>query len=207
MGVNHTLSDTSSFYLRLEENGKILSEKIVTKNDSVQELQKMKESTLTYNTDNELNARIGIYDEKDNLYILLADDRPLKKGFHKSEFLEAKTELPFNKTYYFKVKDKGKTVAQQKIFLDKAEAKKYAPITKRGTFSCKLAQDLPLAQLAVYDTENQVVWVIFSDSKLYKGNKQFQYAFQHQYGAEANFTLKLTDKEGNTIAQQEIRGK
>lgn len=207
MGVNHTLSDTTSFYLRLEENGKILSEKVVTKNDSVPSLQKMKESIITYNTDNETTALIGIYDEADNLYLLLADDKPLKKGFHKSAFLEAQTELPLNKDYFFKVKADGKTVAQQKIFLDRAEAKKYAPITKRGTFSCKLAQDIPLAQLAVYDTNDQIVWVIFTDSKLYKGNKQFQYAFQHQYGAEATFTIKLTDKDKNVIASQEVKGK
>jgi hypothetical protein len=207
MGVNHTLADTATFYLRLEENGKILYEKIVSKNDSVQDLQKMKESTLTYNTDNEITARIGIYDEKDNLYILLADNKDLKKGFHKSAFLEAKTELPMNKTYYFKVKADGKTVAQQKIFLDREEAKKYAPITKRGVFSCKLDKDIPLAQLAVYDTNEQVVWVVFTDSKLYKGNKQFQYVFQHQYGADANFTIKLTDKEGNVISQQQVKGK
>ena len=205
MGVNHTLSDTTTFYLRLEENGKILSEKIVTKNDSVAELQKMKETALTYNIDNEINARIGIYDEADNLYILLADNKVLAKGFHKSQFLETNRELPLGKNYYFKIKANGKTVAQQKILLDKAEAKKYAPLTKRGTFFCKLTQDLLLAKLAVYDTNDQIVWVVFSDSRLVKGSKQIPYVFQHQYGSEAIFLLKLTDNEGNIIATQEIK--
>lgn len=205
MGVNHTLSDTTTFYLRMEENGKTISQKIVTKNDSVVALQKMKEAVLTYNIDNDINARVGIYDEADNLYILLADNKVLAKGFHKSQFLETNRELPLGKNYYFKVKTNGKTVAQQKILLDKAEAKKYAPLTKRGTFTCKLENDLSMAKLAVYDTNDQIVWVVFSESKLYKGNKQFPYVFQHQYGAEATFLLKLTDNEGNTIATQEIK--
>lgn len=205
MGVNHTLSDTTTFYLRMEENGKTISQKIVTKNDSVAVLQKMKETTLTYNTDKEINARVGIYDEADNLYILLADNKVLAKGFHKSQFLETNRELPLGKNYYFKVKADGKTVAQQKILLDKAEAKKYAPLTKRGTFTCKLEKDLSMTKLAVYDTNDQIVWVVFSDSKLYKGNKQIPYVFQHQYGSEATFVLKLTDNEGNVIATQEIK--
>lgn len=202
MGVNHTLKDTTTFYLRLEENGKVISEKIVTKNDSVPTLQKMNEATLAYNIDTDVKARIGIYDEADNLYILLADDKPLKKGFHKSEFLEAKRELPLGKNYFFKVKANGKTLAQQKILLDRAEAKKYATLTKRGTFTCKLEKDIPIAKLAVYDTNDQIVWVVFADSKLARGNKQIPYVFQHQYGAGAVFTLKLTDNEGNIIASQ-----
>jgi hypothetical protein len=206
MGVNHTLSDTSTFYLRLEENGRIISEKIVSKQDSVPELQKMKETSLTYDIDNEVEARIGIYDENDNLYIMLADKKLLKKGFHKSEFLDAKRELPLNKNYYFKVKNKEKTLAQQKVLLDRDEAKKYAPITKRGTFACKLEQDIAKAKLAVYDSEDNIVWVIFADSKLYKGGKSFSYVFQHQQGSEANFVIKLTDEKGNVVASQEIKG-
>jgi len=205
MGVNHILKDTTTFYLRLEENGKIISEKIVTKNDSVPQLQKMNKATLAYNVDSDVNTRIGIYDEEDNLYILLADNKPLKKGFHKSEFLEAKRELPLGKNYFFKVKANGKTLAQQKILLDKAEAKKYAPLTKRGTFTCKLEKDMPIAKLAVYDDNDQVVWVVFSDSKLSRGNKQIPYVFQHQYGTEAVFMLKLTDSEGNIIASQSVK--
>ncbi len=207
MGVNHTLSDTSTFILRLEENGKVISEKIVKPNDSVPDLQKMKEATLTYSIDNEINARIGVYDEADNLYILLADQKPLKKGFHKSEFLEAKRELPLGKNYYFKVKDNGKTIAQQKILLDRSEARKYAPLTKRGSFICKLDQDLSKAKLAVYDANDTIVWVIFSESKLGRGQKNIPFVFQHQYGAEAIFTLKLTDSEGNIIATQEVKAK
>lgn len=207
MGVNHTLNDTSTFYLRLEEDGKIISQKIVAKNDSVPSLQKMKTTALTYHLEDDVEAQVGIYDEEDKLYILLSDNKLLKKGFHKTELSDTNRELPLHKNYFLKVKTKGKTVAQQKILLDMSESKKYAPITKRGTFSCKLDKDLDKARLAVYDENEQIIWVVFSDSKLIKGQKQFPYVFQHQQGADATFTLKLTDENGNVIASQNVKGK
>jgi hypothetical protein len=209
IGIYHSEDSASTFDLRLEENNKVIAQKTLSPQDTIVKMRKLdQENALTFELKKSIKGRVGIYDEQDNLYILLTDNQTFPAGFHKLDFLGAKREIPFGKQYFFKVKEGDKTIHQSPFYLDnKKEQLKHAPITRRGTFICTLKEDIQKAKLAVYDQEGTVVWVIFSDSDLRKGGKNFPYVFQHRYGAEYKFLLKLTDKEGNVIKEEKIKGK
>jgi hypothetical protein len=207
LGVYHTEADTTSFVLKLEQGNKLVGRKIIHLRDSVAELQKIKTTEVNFDVPADMLARVGIYDKEDNLYILLSDNKILKKGFHRATFVDAKRELPLQKDYFLKIKIGTKTMAEQKILLNETEAKKYATLTKRGNFAFTLENDLTNGKIAVYDTENKIVWVVYETVKMGKGKKQVQYVFQHQYGADAMFVIKVTDENGNVLASQEIKGK
>ncbi|GAB4339945.1 MAG: hypothetical protein OHK0038_19280 [Flammeovirgaceae bacterium] len=209
IGIYHNEDSASTFDLRFEENGKVIAQKTLTPQDTIVRMRKLdQENTLTFELKKAIKARVGIYDEQDSLYILLSDNQHFSAGFHKLDFLGAKREIPFGKQYFFKIKEGETTIHQSPFYLDnKKDQLKYSPITRRGTFICNLKEDVQKAKLAVYDQEGQVVWVVFSDSDLRKGGKNFPYVFQHRYGADYFFFIKLTDKEGNVIKEEKIRGK
>jgi hypothetical protein len=203
LGVYHTLGDSAKVYLRLREAGQLLAERLVTTHDTIVRLQKLPETTLAYDLPQDVVARAGIYDEADQLYVLLQDDLKLAKGFHRSEFLKA-TEVPLGKTYFFKLKVGDQTVAQQQILTNRADKEKFAPMTKRGTFTFRLAQPVNQGKIAVYDPDGEVVWLVYAQANLSPGTKQVAYAFQHRRGRGSTFWLRLTDAAGNILAEQMV---
>ncbi|WP_020528728.1 hypothetical protein [Flexithrix dorotheae] len=201
IGMNHTLGDSARFNLKLETTARIISEKQVVISDTIIKLQEMKtEQFVTYELPEDTKASVGVYDENDQLYILLADHKLLPKGFNKSIFQSGRS-LPFGKKYFLKVKADGKTIVAQEFHLEADDAKRYAPIVKRGILKCQLKAPVEGAKLAVYDENNQIIWVVFENSYLGHGYKNLQYVFKHQKGPEAAFKVKLSDKEGNIIKE------
>ena len=201
-GINHTLGDSAEFILKLETTEKVIAEKVATIRDEVPKLQKMPETFVSFDLPSETVIRGGIYDDKDNLYVLLADKKKLLAGFNRIDFIKSR-DLPLDKKYFFKVKNmEGKTIVTQEFHLDNADKKNYRTITKRGTYKFKMQDGMINLKLAVYDRNNRIVWVIFDNSRLTKGMKSIPYVFQHRQGPDAPFYIKLTGKDGQIINEK-----
>lgn len=208
VGIYHYESDTSTFVLRLETPEKVLFEKIASPSDIIIPVRRVEQETiLTYEVPEEITARVAIYDSAENLYALLADNYKLIKGFHQS-ILSKTRELPVGISYFLKVinQSNGKVVVSKKIRIDKEEQQKHPLITRRGILQIELKHAINNAKLAIYDAENQIVWVVFENSYLTHGFKSYPYVFQHDAGENAYFVARITDEEGKIIAEKCVQG-
>jgi len=203
-GIFHTLGDSAKVYLRLHDGGKLLAERLATVRDTILRLQTLPETKVSYDLPKEVTARAGIYDEADQLYVLLQDSIKLTKGFHQSDFRKA-IGVPFGKKYFFKVKAGGQTLAQQEILLNQLDKEKFAPLTKRGTFTFRLAEAVKDGKIAVYDPAGAIVWVVYEQVSMSPGTKQVAYVFQHRQGRGAEFWLRITSPDGKVLAEQMVK--
>ena len=149
-GINHTLADTSTFELRLETADKVIARKIAAITDTVPKLQEMPENFVSFNLPTSTRIRGGIYDADDNLYVLLAEKRPLRAGFNRIDFLKSR-DLPHDKEYFFKIKDEeGKTLVSQEFKPSTGRKETFQNTTKRGNYRFKMDEgksDLRIAGL------------------------------------------------------------
>ncbi|TAF32274.1 MAG: hypothetical protein EAZ57_09240 [Cytophagales bacterium] len=207
-GFAHYQDPARVYTAKLMSGDKVLAEKIIDKNSTYTPLRKMnRAASISYDLPDNVLANVGVYDSLDNLYAPLAKDYRLGKGFHESSF-EGCRDLPLYQGFYFKIKNTadGKTIVSQKIPNTNSEAKKYDKIVKRGTLNVNLKQTYEHTRLVVVDEQEQIIWVVYEDSKLGAGAKGIPFVYQHTQGPNAKFKVRLLDEKGN-ILQEMCSGK
>jgi len=205
LGVFHTFADTTSFSLRFEDNGKMLFEKQITAADTIVQLQPIPETTfVTFKVDRPVTARVGVYDENDHLYILLADKQAIRPGMVKMQVLDGR-ELPAGKQYFLKVKEGDRAIVEQPFYADVATGELFPTRTKRGLAKFRLKDRLANADMVIVDESGRVIWSVFEDGFMERGNKQVPFVFQHQQGPNARFFWQLLNRHGEVVMQEEIK--
>lgn len=166
------------------------------------------EAYVTYELPEPVTARIGIYNEKDQLYLLLADDYRMDKGFRETKFIKG-NEVPHGQKYYLKVKHKksNKTIVSKQVYLDELSKSTHKNIVRRGRFSYNIEGKEQKAKLAVYNSSNEVVWVVFDISTLGHGIKVYDYGFEHNEGPKAIFYVRMTDEKGTILKEIKVNPK
>lgn len=206
-GIHHSLGDSIPFILKLEDaEGNVIDEKAIGYHDQIPEMRKMnQEQFITFDLEKPIRGKVGIYDEEDNLYILMFDNKEMRQGFHKIHFIEGR-DLPADKQYLIKVKDmEGNTVVADPLVSVDTPTKKFRPMAKRGVLRFNLKENITNARLDIYDSHGRKIWVVFENSRLRAGNKQIPYLFQHRQGPDATFTWKLIDGNGKLLEEHPIR--
>ncbi len=210
IGYTHHGADSTKFKLRLQdENGTVLSERIIALNDTIpKQIELSEETYVTYELQEPITSRVGIYNEQDELYLLLADDYKMNKGFRKTKFIKG-NEVPFGQKYFLKVKNTqtGKEVISKQIYLDELSKRNHKSVVRRGTFSYHVEGKSQKAKLAVYNSVGELVWVVFGNSTLGHGIKIYNYSFEHNEGPKAFFYVRMTDEEGIILKELKISPK
>ncbi len=202
-GFPHYSNPERTFTVKLMSGDKVLAERVIDKNSSYLPLRKMNRAiSATYDLPSDIVAQVGVYDSLDRLYAPLAMNYKLGKGFHESEF-EGCRDLPMHQAFYFKIKNlaDNQFVISQKIPQTNADAKTYAKIVKRGTMVVNLKEPLAHTRLVVVDTQDQIVWVVYEDSKISHGRNDIPFVFQHTQGPDAQFKVRLLDHNGQVIQE------
>jgi hypothetical protein len=204
VGLNHTYGDSATFRLVLYNGQETIAEKWISLNDTMPNMQKTdREVTATWVLNQEARVRVGIYDAEGQLYILLAEGLSLRKGMHRMVFTGGR-ELPFGKSYFFKVMDGDRELISQPYALD-TTPKDFEQITRRGTFTTTLKQPVAKARLIITDQQGKTVWSVFEGSSLSAGYKSIPWLLQHNQGPAVPFSLVLIDETtGETLHTQAI---
>ncbi|MEM7367841.1 MAG: hypothetical protein AAF587_04525 [Bacteroidota bacterium] len=205
VGASHSLGDSAELYLRLMEGEELISEKQVFVSDSITPLQRIhSEAVMIYSTDTDVQAKVGIYDSEDRLYFILAGDRHIPKGTHRSRFIAGKS-LPYGPEYFVKIKVGDQVLASQVLDVNSPPPTLYPKRVVKGKASFHLKQEITDGLLAIYDDKDRLKRVLYEIPSMRPGNKSFSYFFQHRQGKGASFFLRLTDKDGKLVIEKEIR--
>ena len=205
VGASHTLGDTAELYLRLISGDKIIQEKAVTPADTVAPIQKIHaKAVMTFLVKKAGASSVGVYDENDQLYFYINENRQLPMGFNRGTYIAGK-HLPPGKDYYIKVKMDGETLAEEKINPNAPEPKLFPRKRVNGYFSFKQKEVLRNAQIAVYDSDGKIKRILANANVLNPGNKKYSYSFEHFDGPDAIFYIRLTDKDGNVLQEKVVK--
>ena len=204
VGANHHLGDSAKLWLRLYEGDELIAEKPVALGDSVLELDHVHtEAIMVTDVREDTYATVGVYDEKDELYVLLAENRHFPKGTHRGRYIVG-SPLPFNKTWTLKIKEGDKILSEQILDTNAPEPIIYPSRTENGRFDVNIEEPIDGAQVAIYDKQGRIKHLMYKIHHLNPGSRWFSYKFEHRDGPDAKFYIRLTDKEGNVIAEKLI---
>ena len=204
VGANHHLGDSAKLWLRLYEGEVLIAEKTVTFGDTVLDLDKVHaEAVMVTEVREDTYATIGVYDENDDLFVLLAENKHFPKGIHRGRYIVG-SPLPFDKTYSIKIKADGQTLSEQVLNTDAPEPIIYPVRTVSGRFDVKIEEPIAGAQVAIYDEQGRVKHMMYKIHHLNPGSRWFSYKFEHRDGPDAKFYIRLTDKEGKIISEKLI---
>ncbi|TAE47816.1 MAG: hypothetical protein EAZ89_16830 [Bacteroidetes bacterium] len=204
VGASHTLGDSAVLYLRLSEGDSVIFEKQISATDSITPLKRYhSQAVLIYEAKTDLRADIGVYDAEGNLYFILAENKLIPKGMHRSTYIVGK-DLPENQRFEVRIVTQGNVLAGEVLNPDAPVPVVYPPRTVSGAYAFDIDQPLHNVRLAIYDAEGRPKRILYDIAVMNPGHKRFTYSFEHRDGPEARFYLRLTDTEGNTLQEKEI---
>jgi hypothetical protein len=201
LGLFHTLGDEAKLYLKLEEDGDVISQKEIDVNSQITPLTKVYTTNrIEFELEKGTKATVAVYDSLDNLYFLMKENKQYNQGENIST-LVAKTYLPKNKTYYMKIKAGDKTIASQKMILDQGEQKLFPKKYVRGLLQFQLHDDYRGVKVAVFDKNHEKVRTIM-DGNLGRGSKRIPFNFYHYRDPKEILYMRVFDKDGGLLAEQ-----
>ena len=204
VGASHTLGDSAEVFLRLKEGEELISERQVFVSDRITPLQRIhSEAVMVYTAKEDVTATVGIYDAQDRLYFLLAGERHIPKGIHRSRFIAGKS-LPFDQEYFVKVKVGEEVLASQRLDVHAPPPKLYPKRSVSDKAVFHLKEGIQNGRLAIYDSQGRLKRILYEVPAMQAGTKKINYSFQHRQGRGAKFYLRLTDTEGKVVVEQEI---
>ncbi|MEO0894779.1 MAG: hypothetical protein AAFY71_00065 [Bacteroidota bacterium] len=204
VGANHYEGDSSKVVLRLFEGDELVAEKWIQVGDSATETKDIHvQAMLNYDVPETMKGRVGLYDEEGRLCVLVQDDRMLKEGAHRTRLVAKSYVLP-DHDYFMKIMVGEEEIASAPIRLDQEAPVLQPLIRKSGSFYINLEEEIFDAQLAVYDANGELHYVMYHITHLNPGRKKFSYRFSHDHGREATFSARLTGKEGEILWEKEL---
>ncbi len=204
IGASHTMDSSERFWLRLTEGSRVLAEKEITHGDTILVLPRLhQEAVLTYTLDKEQEVEIGLYDAQHRLHFLVAPNRMLKPGFHRSRVIADTPVLPEG-TYFLQARSRGNLLASQEVSWA-GEAPTIHPTTQiEGVFTFTLTEDLGPGKLILLDEAGRTKRILAQFERLRQGERRFTYRFEHADGPEASFTIRLVNAAGTVLAEKKL---
>lgn len=205
IGVNHTLGDSAELRLVLAEGEEVIAERWVRLGDSILPLHRYhSEVVLSYDAPAAARAEMGVYDAAGELYFLLREDQSIQPGFHRSRVIVG-TDLPRDRAYFVQVRANGQVLGSQPLHPEAAAPQRHAKRRVQGSALLQVSETLLDGRLALYDAEGRLKRVYYEIPRLNPGQRRFSYEFEHVAGPGAVFYLRLTDAEGQVVAEKLIR--
>ena len=202
LGASHTLGDSVELTVRLRSGEQTLIEKQISMGDSLSPIAPFhQQAVIIYEMEAMKSARVGVYDEDDQLYFLVMENYRLRPGLNRSTFI-AQTQLPPDQKYFMKIKVDGETIGEQYLDPEAPEPVLYDKRSVRGVFRFEQKEPLEDVRLAIYDSEGRLKRVMFDIHRLNPGRKQYNYSFEHRDGPEAKFYIRLTDQSGRVLREK-----
>lgn len=204
-GLFHTQAPNSRFKAVLRENGEIVAERTVLKTDTVLELKNLNSNTvIRFATDKDEVGSVAVYDENDDLYFPIFEEKPFPKA-HYNSTVQVKVDLPKEKKYKVKIINKeGKLLGEQPIN-EATTTKIYPPEKLSGVWNYTITTPLKGAKMVALNEVGEIVKVYFENSTLNPGSKNITYSFTHTNGPNAHFKMVLLDGEGKTVLEHKIK--
>ncbi|GAB4428456.1 MAG: hypothetical protein OHK0039_46940 [Bacteroidia bacterium] len=205
VGAYHTLGDSAELYLRLVEDGEVIAQKQVFATDTIVPLQRYEtQAVLVFDTHEDLDATVGVYDAEGNLYFVIESQRRVLRGTHRSTFIIGK-DLPRDQPYFIAVKSGDQTLASTAIRHDGPAPAGHPKRRLQGTLEFRQDTLMRNVRLAIYDSEGRLKRVMYDIAVLNAGNKRFSYDFEHIDGPGAVFYFRLTDADGQVLMEREVK--
>jgi len=205
LGVNHTLGDSAELRLVLAEGEEVIAERIVRLGDTVLPLHRYhSEVVISYDAPRATSGELGVYDSAGKLYFLVHENQPIQPGFHRSRVIVGK-DLPRDRAYFVQVRAEGKVLGSQPLDPEAAAPQRHAKRQVKGSALMEIAEPLLDGRLALYDAEGKLKRVYYEIPRLNPGARRFTYEFEHVAGPGAVFYLRLTDAQGQVVAEEVIR--
>jgi hypothetical protein len=203
VGANHYEGDDAELYLRLlGENGEVLMERQVFSTDSVTPTMKFyQQAVMHYEVEENTFADIGVYDEEDRLYFVVKENHPIRKGRNRGTYI-AGHQMPYGHDYYMKIKVDGQTIAEQKLDPNAPPPVLHDKIRLQGSFQFTTQASLQDAEIAIYTEAGEKRRVIYEIQHLNRGKRALRYQYEHFDGPEQEFFIRLTDKDGDVVAEK-----
>ncbi|MFK7926023.1 MAG: hypothetical protein AB8H47_29005 [Bacteroidia bacterium] len=204
VGASHTLGETAELYLRLMEGDEIILEKPVSPSDSVTPLLHLYQKVaMQYQVEQDIIAKVGVYDEADNLYFLIKEGQKIKQGNNRGIFI-AGCYVPQGEQYYIKLKVNGESFAEKALDPNAPPPQLFAKISLRGEFRFAVPEIMSNAKVAIYTESGEMRRLIYDIHHLNAGNKRISYHFEHYDGPDQNFYIRLIREDGSIAAEQKI---
>mgnify|MGYP006268603537 CR=1 FL=1 len=204
-GVNHTLGDTARLRMVLTAGETVIAERTIRSSDTVQPLQRYhQEAMLSFELDQPVSAEVGVYDTEGTLYFRVQAAKPLPRGFHRRRVIVGK-DLPPGQAYFVQVRSGEQVLSSQPLRADAPAPTRHTKRRLRGQVVFELEQPLVNGTLALYDAQGRLKRKLYEIPRLNAGRKPFSYDFEHVAGPEAVFFLRLTDADGQVVAEKVVR--
>lgn len=204
VGASHTLGDSVSLYLRLSVGEEVVLERAVSASDSVTPLMHLHQKVaISYEVEEEMETRVGVYDASDQLYFLIKDKHLVKRGYNRGIFI-AGCYVPRGGKYSIKVKNGDRTLAAHDLDPKAPTPQLFAKISLRGEFGFELSEDLDNAQVAIYNEGGELRRLIYEVTHLNSGKKHISYHFEHFDGPGERFYIRLVREDGSIVAAKKI---